>query len=214
MKIMITPIAALAACFCIAGCAGGLKSGEPAPLVYRVVAPELPGGDGLAADLLVTMPTAAPGLDNRQIATRWPGLRFDFYANARWAAPVPAMVQSAVIESLQGSRRLRSVQGDLGRFRATHVLTLEVGRFEADYTAGALPVARVVLAATLGRQSDRRVLASWSVATQEPASANRLTEVVAALDAAFGRAAAETAARGFDAIAEDLARQPEIPQPR
>lgn len=214
MKTPVIPLAALAACLGIAGCAGALKSAEPAPLVYRVFAPELPGGDAFAADLLVAMSTTAPGLDSRHIATRWPDRRFDFYAGARWAAPLPAMVQLAVIESLQGARRLRSVQGDSASFRATHVLALEIRRFEADYTAGATPVARVELAATLGRQSDRRVLASWSVATRESAAANRLTEVVAALDAAFGQAVTETAARCFDAIGEDLARQPEAPPPR
>jgi ABC-type uncharacterized transport system auxiliary subunit len=207
MKAPIAAIPSLAAFLCIAGCAGGLKSTEPAPLIYRVGAPELPGGDQLAADLLVAMPDTAPGLDNQQIATRWPGLRLDYYANARWAAAVPAMVQSALIESLQGSQRLRSVQGDLGRFRATHVLTIEVRRLEADYTQGSTPIARVTLAATLGRQSDRRVLATWSVATQEAATANRLTEVIAALSVAFGQAATEIANRSFDAIGQDLARR-------
>jgi len=214
MKAPITAMAVLAAGLAVAACAGGFKSTEPAPLIYRVTAPELAGGNELAADLLVAVPMTAPGPDNHQIATRWPGLRLDYYANARWAAPVPDMLQSAVIEALQGSRRLRSVQGHFGGFRATHVLTLEVRRLEADYTAGAVPVARVTLAATLGRQSDRQVLASWSVATQEQASANRLTEVVAALDAAFDRAAAELATRTFDAIGEDLARQPQGPPPR
>jgi len=208
MKAPITAVVVLAACTGFAGCAGGLRSNVPAPLVYRIGAPQLSGGDLLAADLLVALPTTAPGLDGQQIATRWPGLRFDYYANARWAAPLPAMLQAALIEALQGSRRLRSAQGDLGRFRATHVLTFEVRRFEADYTAGATPVAHVTLAATIGRQPDRRVLASWSVATQEPAAANRLTEVVAALDTAFGRAATELATRSFDAIGADLARQP------
>ncbi|HXV40019.1 MAG TPA: ABC-type transport auxiliary lipoprotein family protein [Steroidobacteraceae bacterium] len=203
---MRTPLAVIAAAFALAaaGCVGGLKNTDPEPRMYRVTAPELPGGDGLAADLLVARPESAPGLGVNRIATRWPGLRFDYYAGARWAEDLPGMVQSALVESLAGAQRLRSVQGDLGRFHATHVLSVKVQYFEADYTAGAVPTARVVLAATLGRQADRRVLASFSVATSQPAAANRLTEVVAALDAAFGRAATEVATRSFDAIAADL----------
>jgi len=214
MKSPNAAMTVLAAGLAVSACTGGFKNSEPAPVIYRITAPELAGGELLAADLMVAVATTAPGLDNYLIATRWPGLRLDYYANARWAAAVPDMTQSAVIEALQGTRRLRSVQGQLGRFRATHMLTLEVLRFEADYTAGAVPVARVTLAATLGRQSDRQVLESWSVAAQEQASANRLTEVVAALDAAFGQAATELAARSFDAIGEDLARQPQGPPPR
>lgn len=214
MKARNIVIVILAACLPIAGCAGGFKSSEPAPKIYRVNAPELASGESLTADLLVALPTTAPGLDNQLIATRWPGLRLDYYADARWAAPVPVMVQAALVESLQGSRRLRSVQGEFGRFRATHVLTLEVRRLEADYTAGTLPVAHVTIAAALGRQADRRVLASWSVSTQQPAAANRLTEVIAALSAAFGRAATEVATRSFDAIGEDLAPDPAAAQVR
>lgn len=203
---MRTTLAVTAAALALAaaGCVGSLKNTDPEPRMYRVVAPELPGGDGLDADLVVARPESAPGLGMSRIATRWPGLRFDYYAGARWAEDLPTMVQSALVESLAGSRRLRSVQGDLGRFRATYVLSVNVQVFEADYTAGAVPTARVVLAATLGRQADRRVLASFSVATAQPAAANRLTEVVAALDGAFGRAATEVATRSFDAIAADL----------
>lgn len=206
---MRTIIAAFAAAFALAGCFGGLKDTAPQPLVYRVGAPELPGGDALAADLVVARPDSAPGLGASGIATRWPGRRFDYYAGARWADDLPAMVQSALVESLAGARRLRSVQGDLGRFRATHVLAVTVQSFEADYSGGGLPSASVALAVTVGRQSDRRVLASFTIAAREPAAANRLAEVVAAMDAAFARAVAETATRSFDAIAADLARPPE-----
>jgi cholesterol transport system auxiliary component len=100
---------------------------------------------------------------------------------------------------------LRSVQGDFGRSRTTHSLTLEVRRFEADYTGGEPPVARVSLAVTVGRQSDRGVLAAFTVEAEERASENRVTAVVTALDAAFQRAANEVAGKGFDAIAADLA---------
>jgi len=115
------------------------------------------------------------------------------------------MLQSALVESFQESGRLRSVQGDTGRFPATHTLVIEVRRFEADYTAGGVPVAEVALAVTLGRNSDRQVLASFIAASRENASENRQTSVVAALDAAFGRAASELATKSFETIAADLA---------
>lgn len=201
---MRTTFAVAALALAAAGCVGGLRNTEPEPRMYRVAAPELPGGDGLAADLLVARPETAPGLGLNRIATRWPGLRFDYYAGARWAEDLQTMVQSALVESLAGARRLRSVQGDLGRFRATHVLSVKVQAFEADYTAGGVPVARVEIAATLGRQADRRVLASFTATAAQAAAANRLTEVVAALDAAFGRAVTEVSTRSFDAIAADL----------
>jgi cholesterol transport system auxiliary component len=204
----------LFACLLIGGCFGGLKNEAPAPLNYRISAPKLPAGDPLAADVLVVVSATAPGLAGTGIAGRWPGARIDYLAGARWPVRTPHLIESALIEGLQDSGRLRSVQGDFSRFRTSHTLTLEVRRFEADYTGGEPPVAQVALAVTVGRQSDRSVLAAFTIATEERAPENRVSAVVAALDSAFARAATEIAARTFETIASDLARQPEAPPAR
>lgn len=196
--LFLAALAALAA-----GCFGGLKNEVPPPLIYRINPPSLAAGAPLAADLLVIVEGTAPGLDGFGIAGRWPGNRLDYLANARWAEDVPALVAAALVESLQATGRARSVQGDLGRFRATHTLVVEVRRFDADYTGGGLPVAQVALSATVGRASDRRVLASFTVSASETATENRQSTVVAALDAAFAKAAAELGERSFAAIAAD-----------
>jgi cholesterol transport system auxiliary component len=112
-------------------------------------------------------------------------------------------LQAALVESFQDSGRLRSVQDDFGRFRATHTLVVDVRRFEADYTAGGLPVAQVEFTATLGRNADRRVLASFTASAGVNAGENRQSAVVAALDAAFAQAAAEVAGRSLDALAAE-----------
>jgi cholesterol transport system auxiliary component len=201
---MRTTILAAAAALA-AGCFGGLRNEQPAPLIYRVEAPALAAGAALPADLLVVVAEAAPGLDGAGIAGRWPGGRIDYYANARWAEDLPLLVQSALVESLQDSGRLRSVQGDLGRFAATHTLVVEVRRFEADYTGGGVPVAQVSLSGTVGR-ADRRVLASFTASASVGAAANRQAPVVAALDEAFAKASGELAQRTFEAIAADPAQ--------
>ena len=200
-------IAILAAAAALsAGCFGGLKEPVPQPLVYRIEAPKLAAGAPLAADLRIDVGQVAPGLDSSGIATRWPGQRLDYVAGARWAEDLPQLLEAAFVESLQDSGRLRSVQGDFGRFRVTHTLVVEVRRFEADYTGGGLPVAQVELTATIGK-TDRRVLASFTVSESESAAENRQTALVAALDAAFARATAELAEQAFVAISADPAAQ-------
>jgi cholesterol transport system auxiliary component len=204
MRIAIVAAAAVLA----AGCFGGLKKEVEQPLMYRIDAPRLAPGAPLAADLKVVVGALAPGLDEPGIATRFPGQRIDHLAGARWAEELSGLLESAFVEALQDSGRLRSVQGDLGRFRATHTLVVEVRRFEADYTGGGLPVAQVSFAATLGRSSDRRVLTSFTVSAGEAAAENRQSSVVAALNTAFDRAVTEAAGKSFDAIAADAKDEP------
>jgi cholesterol transport system auxiliary component len=191
----IAAVAALAA-----GCFGGLGEQVAPPLIYRVDAPSLAAGAALPVDLMIIVSGAAPGLDGAGIAGRWPGRRLDYLAGARWADRLPVLVEAALAEAFQDSGRLRSVQGDLGRFRASHTLIVDVRRFEADYTADGLPVAQVSLAVTLGRASDRRVLAAFTASASEGASANRQAAVVEALGVAFARAANEAAAKVFEAL--------------
>jgi cholesterol transport system auxiliary component len=190
------------------GCFGGLKNEAPAPRIYRLDAPEFAPGNVLPFDLAVVVERVAPGLEGDGIAGRWPDHRLDYVAGARWAGDLAALLQSALIEGFQDSGRLRSVQPDVGRFRATHTLVIQVRRFEADYTAGALPVAQVEFAATLGSLKGQAVLASFTAAASESTAANRQATVVAALNAAFGRAATEVAGRAFDALAADAAQAP------
>ena len=205
MRKMPASAALIAASLALGACFGGLKSGSPVPANYRISAPKLASGEPLKSDLLVSVEATAPGLDGTGIAARFPGSRLDYLAGARWPVRTPALVEAALIEALQDSGRLRSVQSGFGRLRTTHSLSVEVRRFEADYTGGEIPVAQVALAVTVGRQSDRRVIASFTVSADQGASENRVSSVVAALDAAFAKAAADAAGQFLDAIARDLA---------
>ena len=205
MRKMPASAALIAASLALGACFGGLKSGAPVPVNYRISAPKLGSGAPLESDLLVSVEAIAPGLDGTGIAARFPNSRLDYLADARWPVRAPALIESALIEALQDSGRLRSVQSGFGRLRTTHSLSIEVRRFEADYTGGEVPVGQVALAITVGRQSDRRVIASFTVAAEQGASENRVSSVVAALDAAFAKAAADAAGKSFDAIAQDLA---------
>jgi ABC-type uncharacterized transport system auxiliary subunit len=194
----------------LAGCAGGFERDAPEPAVYVLTAPEVEATTTvlMPADLIVLQPVLAPALVTERIATRWPGNRIDYYADARWGGDAGLVVQAALVESLRRTGNYRSVETDPGRFRPTHVLGVEVSRLEADYTAGAVPLARVVMTATVARHPDRRSLSSWTVRAEQPAAANTLTAVTAALDEAFRRAALEIVTGTTGAIGADLRNQP------
>ncbi len=147
-----------------AGCFGGLKD-VPARSRSSIAsdAPPSPAGAPLAADLMVVVPEVAPGLDGpghrRALAGRAHGLPDRDSLGRRVADARAGGARSSRCRSPAGCAPCRAT---LGRFRATHTLVVEVRRFEADYTAGGLPVAQVALAVTLGRAADRRVLAAFT----------------------------------------------------
>jgi ABC-type uncharacterized transport system auxiliary subunit len=200
---------ALAFCLAAAGCNGALTRDASTPSVYRLTAPALAAGDMLPADLLVALPTAAPGLDGERIAATYPDRRLDYYAGARWGADLPAVVQSLLVESLRGSGRLHAVQGEAAPFRVSHLLQVEILRFDAVYAGEAPPVVHVTLAATVGRRQDSVVLGTYIATAAVPAAANRLGAITAAFDAAWGAAATELSARTIDTLAADLAVRPD-----
>jgi ABC-type uncharacterized transport system auxiliary subunit len=192
----------------LTACVGGLERNTPEPAVYRLTVPDAGGGSPIAADLLVLRPVLAPGLATNRIATVWPGNRIDYYAGALWGDDLGPLVQGTLVEAVRTAGRVRVVEGDPGRFRATHVLGIEVARLEADYSAGGVPVARVTMTATVARNGDRKALMTTTAAAEAVARANTMTGVMAALDDAFGKAASEIVTRTDDSLAADLAGQP------
>jgi ABC-type uncharacterized transport system auxiliary subunit len=191
----------------LGGC-GGLERNAPEPRVYVLTAAAIAPGPAAPADLLVLRPVVVPALATGRIATRWPGNRIDYYAGARWSGELAQNVQAAVVEAVRRSGRIRTVQPDPGRFSASHVLGVEVDRLEADYSGGGLPVAKVTLVATVGRFQERQPLGTWAASYEHAAAANTLTDVTAALDAAFRDAVRDVVTPALDAVAADAARKP------
>jgi len=199
---MRNALAVTAAGLLLAACAS-FERNAPEPRVYRLPAVSAPAGTPADADLLVLEPKVVPGLDTQRIASLWPGNRIDYYAGARWSAALGRVVQGSLVQGIRGSGRVRTVEADPGRFRASHVLGLEIERFEADYGSGEPPVARVSMTATLARSGDRRALGTWSASAELAASANTLSAVTAALGQAYDEAATEILARALDVLAAD-----------
>jgi ABC-type uncharacterized transport system auxiliary subunit len=189
----------LAALLALPGCVNGLNSKIPAQQSYVLQgapasAPSPPGERSSADSLEVLRPSAAPGLEREGIAVMRAGRRLDFYTDGRWAAHAPAMLQALVIDSLRNAGRFAAVESDAAPFAARYVLGLELQHFEAVYDTPGPPHIRVALVGTLGRSSDRVVIASFTAHSEVRAEADRMQAVITAFDQATGEALAQLAA--------------------
>jgi cholesterol transport system auxiliary component len=180
-----------------AGCSG-LHSNQPAMQVYTldpVFTQAKPEAGANATTLQVLRPQAAPGLDTDRIALRRSAQRLDYYAASRWPAPLPEFLQSLAIEALRASGKFRTVQADSATFVSDQVLQIEIRRCQAEYAGDGAPSVHVQLLATLGRRSDRAVVASISAESSVAAAENRMQAVIAAFQSATTAALADLAGR-------------------
>ena len=194
MKPSLRLLAPLALSVLLGGCGGLLRSTAPAEQTFRLrsAAPVASNVAPIKATLQLLPVSVQPGLDTTRIALVRAGNRLDWYAGARWAGPLNDVVTALLAQSLRDGGRFAQVATDAAAMDADVVLAVTVRRFEAEQSAeGAAPVAQVRLECTLSSLTAHRQLAAFTATAAVPAGANRLTDVVAALEQAAQQAVAE-----------------------
>ncbi len=191
-------LALLAAC-------SGLHADRAAPQAYMLRYQQQPeagvvpatthalvAGAGAPA-LQVLRPLAAPGLEGDGVAVVREGQKLDGYAGARWAGPLPDLVEAMAVDALRARGVYRAVQGDAAPFTSEQVLQLELARCAAYYDGAGVPTVQVRIVASFGRRDDRRLLATQVLEASAPAAANRMGAVAAAYEQAINAALAQLA---------------------
>lgn len=201
------PALALVGAALLAGCVTVLPAAPPAQL-YRfgaeAGAPTAAGAGPTDASVgapglalaSVTLPRAAAG-DGLLAVT---GDEAAYLAHARWVSPAAVLMAEAAERAFSahpgGVRLLR--RDEVGAAAAT--LSLDVRDFEVRYaSAGAVPVVRVTVQATITRR-DGVLAAERTFAVDQPAAENRLSAIVPAYDAATRQALGELAAWADGAV--------------
>lgn len=169
----------------LAGC-GGLRSDAEAERVYVLnPAPATAGAPAAAGVLLVLRPAVQPGLDTERIALLNGANELDYYAASRWGEALPRVVTALALQSLAGAGGFGTVVSvERAVVASDYELLLTVRHFEAVQDGGAVPVARVAFDCVLMTGAPRRVLGRCDAETSEPAAANRMAAIVAALERA------------------------------
>ena len=179
----------------LAGCAGFHSNAPPAQTYYlRAPTPSTAPESAvvpqpLSASVRVGHVNADPGLETDHIILVQADQRLDFYSASRWAGSLPDIVEALTVETLQGAAVFSSVEGPKSPFPSDYLLHVAVKRFDADYTQGsAAPVVHVLFDCTVGRSAGRDVIATFRAAGTSAATANHMSDVVAAFQQATGAA--------------------------
>ncbi len=206
----------LLATLALTGCGGLFHSDARPEQVYYLRAEPMPkSGDArgpLATSVRFTRPTAAPGLDSPQIVLVQSDRRMSFYLASRWPAPAPNMIETLAVEKLRGSDIWRSVSDSTSGFPSDYVMQVTLRRFEADYTdGGPAPTVHVVLDCLVGKREGREVVGTFLAEGSSQATANKLSAVVAAFDAATNTALDSMTLQTADAVRTSMAQKSDSP---
>lgn len=206
-------IAGLLAALLCSACGSLLDSKLAAPQSYvlRLPAREAttPGNTRPAGSVLLQRPHAGPGLDSDHIVLLRSDNRFDFYAASLWAAPAPDMIASFIVDGLRASGSFSAVFDDTSPYAPKYDLRCTLRRFESDYVTsrqnggGSAPTVFVAFDCTLGRHRDRELLSSFTAQGSAVASADRLSEVVAAFQSAATAAVGELEKQAAAAVVNE-----------
>ncbi len=167
-------------------CVSVLPDAGPPPDIYRL-SPPAPAGQAHALIVEVPAPLAPKSLASDRLAVVT-GERLAYLSGARWETSAPRLLQAHVIaafDSMDAGGDGAAIRPGDG-VRAPFELRLDIVEFEAVYPDAAgqdAPTARLRVRAKLIDNVTRRLIASRSLEARTPAAANRVGEIVKALDA-------------------------------
>ncbi len=184
----------------LAGCSSLLTSSEPPPAIY-VLHPGLKDSTQPAfppAVLEIAAPEVPAGFDVDKIALYWnQGRRLDYYAAAKWPAPLDKLLQGFISQSaahaLAGITVVTPGADVPARFR----LAVKALELQPVYKGGpsGTPDLYAALHFTLIGLPDEKVIDDFTVAENAPAASGDLTAVIGGLEALLQKIMGQAIAR-------------------
>jgi ABC-type uncharacterized transport system auxiliary subunit len=185
----------------LTACSGLTSKTIPDQTYVLRAAPES-GTPAVSGVLAVLRPAVQPGLDTDRIMLTRAGQQLDQFAASRWGESLPRVVAALAVESLAGGGGFATVV-DSGRAAVSgnYELLLTVRHFEAAFESNkAPPVIHVAFECVLTAGTPRRIIGRCDGAAEEPASENRMSAIVAAMERAAQRALAEVRTAAVAAV--------------
>jgi cholesterol transport system auxiliary component len=147
------------------------------------------GGTGRPVpwQIAVGLPEAPDSLDTTRIVLVQPNGTMDFYANASWPDRLSVLVQSALIDALEGTGRMPAVGRDTDALKSDYMLETDIRDFQARYDQpDGIPTAVVRIEARLISLHGRTIVSSINAHSDVAAAENKVPAAVQALNTALG----------------------------
>lgn len=195
----------------LAGC-GSLLGGDPrqATRVYDP-APRLQPADPAWPSVDWSLSIAASGesslLDGQRLLVHPGGDELQTYRGAAWARSPSAMVETAVLRTLEDSGRILAVARQGSGQAAEYRLLLDVRRFQAE--VGGSPEARIEVGAKLLKVDAMAIVGSRGFSVRQPAAGEDAAALADAFAAGLGTLGHDIA--GWALATGQAARTPAAP---
>jgi cholesterol transport system auxiliary component len=177
----------------LGGCAfAGMGGGNSAPVTFNLMPSKVRGlpASRLAAQVMVSPPSAMRALDTDRIMVSTPSGRISYYPDAAWSDRLPRLVHSRLVEALQDSGAFRAVLTNQDRVEGEYTVATEIRAFQIDVEGGRA-TANVAIFAKIVDERRGRVMATREFSARMPASADDAGAGIAALQDGFNQVSGE-----------------------
>lgn len=135
--------------------------------------------------VVVDFPKVSADLNTQRIALLRDTGKRDYFAGARWADFLPAIVQSSIVDSLQNSGRFAAVSADFANFTSNYKIETNIQHFEADYTISTPPTIRIKMNVKLVNSNSSNIIKTFTAENTAKATANDLESIYKTFDNSF-----------------------------
>ena len=162
------------------------------PDVYLLPAQQQPPHATPAVDwsLRVLAPRASQVLDSNRIAVQPRGDLLSVYKGARWADGAPPLLRDRLLDAFRADGRIQALSSDEVSLQADLELGGDLRAFQGEYRDKGVE-AVVILEARLVRSATQRIIATRRFEVRQPATGEKVPEVVTAFGQATDRLATE-----------------------
>ncbi len=181
--MMFRLLLALVVSVSLSACLSLLPDPAPAPSIYRLNSTPTPVAKAANAEIIrVDRPAATQIFNTTAIIVTQGDQKLSTIAQAQWAEASPVIIQSTLIDALEGSSKFVGIMPTSGARPATR-LHLSVKNFEANFDNGpeSAPLANVQYRVTYARADNRDLIGTHSVRQTVRAESINVSSIVAAM---------------------------------